>query len=68
MEIKEEDEDAEGVQEEKCSNRLQSGLSIYSDFAPSLRQLDCSFLLLKYLNAKFPGAGEEDEEGTPGES
>lgn len=74
MEMKEDDEDAEGWQEEKCSNRLRSGLLIYSDCALSLWQLDCSFLLLKHFNAKFPQgrAGEEDEdsdrEGTSGES
>lgn len=62
--MKEEDEDAEGGQEEKCSNRSHSGLSMNSDCVLSLQWPGCSFLLLKYFNAKFPGrrVGEEDED------
>lgn len=65
MEMKEEDEDAEGGQEEKCSNRSHSGLS-NSDCVLSLQWPGCSFLLLKCFNAKFLGgrAGQEDEDSS----
>lgn len=48
-----EDEEAEGGQEEKCSSRSHSGLSIYSDCVLSLRRPGCSLLLMD-LNACFP--------------
>lgn len=63
MEMKEEDEDAEGGQEENCSNGSHSGPWMHSDCVRSSWRLGCSFLLLKYFNTKFPGgrAGEQDE-------
>lgn len=56
-----EDEEAEGGQEEKCSSRSHSVLSMYSDWVLSLRRPGCSRRLMDLSEAGFPG-GELREE------
>lgn len=66
MAMEDEEEEAEGGQEEKCSNKPHSGLSRYKDWMLSLRRPGCSRLWMRCVSARFPGRGKVCEEPVAG--
>lgn len=57
MATEEDEDEAEGGQEAKCSSRSQSAPSMYRDWVLSLRRPGCSRLLTGYRDAAGPEAG-----------